>query len=58
MHIFLNVYSFFLKNIENCIKNRTDLYDRNSNLEKISITNELPTYLLENQEKYSNWIVK
>ena len=47
-----------LKNIENCIKNRTDLYDRNSNLEKISITNELPTYLLENQEKYSNWIVK
>lgn len=47
-----------LKNIENCIKNRTDLYDRKSNLEKISITNELPTYLLENQEKYSNWIVK
>ena len=47
-----------LKNIENCIKNRTDLYDRSSNLEKISITNELPTYLLENQEKYSNWIVK
>ena len=47
-----------LKNIETSIKNRTDLYDRNSKLEKISITNELPVYLVENQDKYLNWIVK
>ena len=47
-----------LKNIETSINNRTDLYDRNSRLEKISITNELPTYLIENQDKYLNWIVK
>ena len=47
-----------LKNIETSIKNRTDLYDRNLRLEKISINNELPEYLLENQDKYLNWIVK
>tara|TARA_B100001029_G_C15028707_1_gene435397 strand:- start:138 stop:953 length:816 start_codon:yes stop_codon:yes gene_type:complete len=47
-----------LKNIEDCILNHTDLYDRNSKLEKISITNELPLYLSENVDKYANWIVK
>ena len=47
-----------LKNIESCIKNRTDLYNRKLNFEKISITSELPLYLSENEDKYANWIAK
>ena len=47
-----------LKNIESSIKNHTDLYNRNSKLEKISISNGMPLYLSENEDKYVDWIVK
>ena len=47
-----------LKNIESCIKNRTDLYNRKLNFEKILITKEFPSYLSENKDKYANWIAK
>ena len=47
-----------LKNIESCIENHTDIYNRKLNFEKIPITNELPSYLCENEDKYYNWIVK
>ena len=33
-----------LKNIESCIKNGTDLYNRKLNFEKILITKEFPSY--------------
>ena len=47
-----------LKNIEDSIMNHRDLYDRNLKLEKISISEGLPLYLSENENKYINWIVK
>ena len=47
-----------LKNIESSIINHTDLYNKNSKLEKISISNGMPLYLSENEDKYVNWIVK
>ena len=47
-----------LENIESCIKNGTDLYNRKLNFEKILITKEFPSYLCENKDKYANWIAK
>ena len=47
-----------LENIESCIKNGTDLYNRKLNFEKILITKEFPSYLSENKDKYANWIAK
>ena len=47
-----------LKNIESSIINHTDLYNRNLKLEKISISNGMPLYLTDNEDKYVDWIVK
>jgi len=47
-----------LQKIERCIKNGTDLYNRNLTFKKTDISNEFPSYLVNNLEKYKEWIVK
>ena len=46
-----------IHNIENSIKNGTDLYHRDISFNKISINKGFPKYLVENLDKYKEWIV-
>lgn len=45
------------KKIEERIKNRVDIFDRNFKYQKIVIDNSFPTYILENINKYQDWII-
>ena len=45
------------KKIEERIKNRTDIFDRNYEYEKISLDSSFPKYLLDNINKFENWII-
>jgi len=43
--------------IEERIKNRVDIFDRNYKYEKINLDNTFPEYILEQKNKYKNWII-
>jgi|TARA_B100001964_G_scaffold244988_1_gene329216 beta-1,4-mannosyl-glycoprotein beta-1,4-N-acetylglucosaminyltransferase len=45
------------KKIEERIKNRTDIYDRNFQYEKIELDNTFPKYVLDNLNKFRDWII-
>jgi len=45
------------KKIEERIKNRVDIFERNFKYKKIDLDNTFPSYILENQSKYKDWIV-
>ena len=46
-----------LKKIEERIKNRKDIFDRNLNYERIDLDDTFPKYILENLSKYKDWII-
>ena len=57
-HSELNIEKYKnIQNIENSIKNGTDLYHRDISFNKISINKGFPKYLVENLDKYKEWIV-
>ena len=39
------------------IKNRQDIFDRNINYEKIEIDESFPKYIINNKEKFKDWII-
>ena len=43
--------------IEERIKNRVDIFDRNYKYEKINLDDTFPEYILEQKNKYKNWII-
>ena len=45
------------KKIEERIKNRTDIFNRNFKYVKVDLDNSFPKYILENLNKYKNWII-
>ncbi len=45
------------KKIEERIKNRVDIFDRNYKYEKVDLDDSFPKYILDNISKYQNWII-
>ncbi len=45
------------KKIEERLKKKIDIFERNYKYEKISLDNTFPEYILSNVDKYKNWIV-
>jgi len=45
------------KKIEERIKNRVDIFDRNYKYEKMELDDTFPKYVLENMNKFQNWII-
>ena len=39
------------------IKNKQDIFDRNIKYEKIEIDESFPKYIVENKEKFKEWII-
>ena len=48
---------FSIKNIEEKIKNKKDLFNRNYNYKKINVDDSFPEYILQNLEKFKEWII-
>lgn len=46
-----------LKNINDSVKNGVDLFGRNMKFKKVNLDNSYPEYILNNQDKYKQWIV-
>ena len=46
------------KKIAERIKNRVDIFERNLKYERIDLDNTFPKYILENLDKYKNWIIQ
>ena len=46
-----------LKKIEERIKNRVDIFDRNYKYEKVDLDSTFPKYILNNLDKYQDWII-
>ena len=44
------------KKIEERIKNKQDIFERNYKYEKVDLDNTFPRYILENLKKFENWI--
>ena len=45
------------KKIEERIKNRADIFDRNFKYERVNLDDTFPKYILENLSKYKSWII-
>ena len=45
------------KKIEERIKNRVDIFDRNYKYEKIELDETFPKYILDNLHKYQDWLI-
>jgi len=45
------------KKIEERIKNRIDIFDRNFKYKRVDLDSTFPKYILENLSKYKNWII-
>ena len=45
------------KKIEERIKNRVDIFDRNYKYEKIELDEAFPKYILDNLHKYQDWLI-
>ena len=46
------------KKIEERIKNKVDIFERNFKYENVDLDNTFPKYILENLDKYKNWIIQ
>ena len=46
------------KKIEERIKKRIDIFDRDFKYKKVDLDDTFPKYILENLSKYSNWIIQ
>ena len=46
-----------ISNIQNKIVNMSDIFGRNYSYQKVALDNSFPRYILENKEKYSEWIL-
>ena len=46
-----------VKKIEERIKNRVDIFDRNYKYEKVDLDSTFPKYILNNLDKYQDWII-
>ena len=46
------------KKIEERIKNRVDIFDRNFKYERVDLDDTFPKYILKNLNKYSSWIIQ
>ena len=46
------------KKIEELIKNKVDIFNRNYKYEKVNLDDTFPKYILENLSKYKNWIIE
>ena len=46
-----------IEKIEERIKNRIDIFDRNYKYKKIELNHTFPKYILENEAKFSEWII-
>ena len=46
------------KKIEERIKNKVDIFERNFKYESVDLDNTFPKYILENLDKYKNWIIQ
>jgi len=46
------------KKIEERIKNRVDIFDRNFKYERVDLDDTFPKHILENLNKYKNWIIE
>ena len=49
---------FSIKNIKEKINNQKDLFNRKHKYEKVKINNSFPEYILKNQDKLKDWIIK
>ena len=45
------------KKIEERIKNKVDIFDRDFKYERVNLDDTFPKYILENLSKYQNWII-
>ena len=45
------------KKIEERIKNKVDIFERNYKYQKVEMDNTFPRYILENLDKYQEWII-
>ena len=46
-----------IKKIEKRISDGQDLFDRNIKYEKVTLDNSFPKYILDNKDKFKNWII-
>ena len=46
-----------IEEIERKIINNEDIFDRGTNLKKINLDDSYPKYIIDNQEKFSKWII-
>ena len=46
-----------LDKIKNSIENKTDLFDRKLNFEKIEINKDFPNFIVNNKELFKGWII-
>ena len=47
-----------VKSIEDMIKNRKDIIGRDDEFLKVNIDNSFPKFIIDNKNKYLDWIVK
>ena len=48
---------FSIKNIEEKISNKKDLFNRGHNYRKINFDDSFPKFILDNLIKYKEWII-
>ena len=46
-----------IEEIERKIINNEDIFDRGTHLKKISLDDSYPKYIIDNQDKFSKWII-
>ena len=57
-HIEYNKNEFSdIEKIKEKIENRKDLFDRDSNYEKVELDDTYPKYILDNLHKFKDWII-
>ena len=52
-----NEYFKDLKRINEAIKNNKDVFDRNQNYIKVNLDSSFPKFIINNVNKYNNWII-
>ena len=52
-----NEYFKDLKRINEAIKNNKDIFDRNQNYIKVNLDSSFPKFIINNVNKYNNWII-
>ena len=52
-----NIKKISVKDIEEKIKNNEDIFNRGFKLKKVRIDNSYPSFIVNNIEKFSKWII-